>query len=139
MREGYEGFRCKYRLPIDHSFDGSVEKKHHHVIEISVEFSSLKGTQRSMRMRDVEESIENILNGYRNSFINDFPEFNGDSTIENMGEVFFRKIYESFQDHEWDLDRFEISETPLRVYAIVVDNDILEQEDVVLNQEGNER
>ncbi|MBR5337855.1 MAG: 6-carboxytetrahydropterin synthase [Lachnospiraceae bacterium] len=124
MKEGYEGFRYKYRLPIDHSFDGSIEKKHHHVIEISVEFSSMKGIQRVVRMRDIEDSISNILDTYRNQFINEFPEFNGDSTIENMGEVLFKRLYEYFDTTEWDLDRFEISETPLRVYAIVADNSV---------------
>ncbi len=123
MKEGYEGFRCKYRLPIDHSFDGSVEKKHHHVIEISVQFSSLKGIQRKMRMRDVEDSIQNILDNYRNRFINELPEFGGDSTIENMGEVLFKMLFDEFErnGNEWELNRFEISETPLRVYAIVAD------------------
>ena len=123
MKNGYEGFRYKYRLPMDHSFDGDITKKHHHVIEIAVEFSSMKGIRRNVRMRDIEDSISNILGEYRNQYINEFPEFHGDSTIENMGEVIFRKLYDYFDETDWDLDRFEISETPLRVYAIVVDYD----------------
>jgi|GEM_PF-1095324 len=128
MKNGYEGFRYKYRLPMDHSFDGDITKKHHHVIEIAVEFSSMKGIRRNVRMRDIEENISYILGGYRNQYINDFPEFNGDSTIENMGEVIFRQLYKYFEETDWDLDRFEISETPLRVYAIVVDYDEVSDE-----------
>ena len=96
MKNGYEGFRYKYRLPMD---------------------------RRNVRMRDIEDNISYILGGYRNQYINDFPEFHGDSTIENMGEVIFQQLYKYFQETDWDLDRFEISETPLRVYAIVVDYD----------------
>ncbi len=137
MKEGYEGFRYKYRLPIDHSFDGSIEKKHHHVIEVSVEFSSLKGAKRVVRMRDIEDIISNILDTYRNRFINDFPEFGGDSTVENMGEVIFHKLYEAFKETEWDIDRFEISETPLRVYAIVADYSAVNNE-AFTDERGNE-
>ena len=38
--------------------------------------------------------------------------------MEHLGEVFYLKGKASLEKQHWKLARFEISETPLRVYAI---------------------
>ena len=56
---------------------------------------------------------------YQHQYLNEFSEFGGDTSIEHLGEVFYRKVKEALEKHRWKFARFEISETPLRVYAIV--------------------
>ena len=38
--------------------------------------------------------------------------------MEHLGEVFYLKVKKALEGHHWKLARFEISETPLRIYAI---------------------
>lgn len=120
MNNGIQLYRLKYRLPINHSMDGSKEKMHHHVIEIEITFRSKIRVEGIGWVGDAEKCVDEILGEYRNKFINDIREFEGDSTIENMGEVFFKKLNREFTKRRWLISRFEISETPLRVYAIVL-------------------
>lgn len=119
MKENIRSFRLKYRLPINHSMRG-IEDMHHHVIELEIEFECRNTGESIDLLNNVENRIESVLGVYRNSYINDMEEFNGNSTIENMGEVFFERLNLAFRRNAWIIKRFEISETPLRVYAIVV-------------------
>ncbi len=116
---GMRSFRSKFRLPIDHSFDGSVEKKHHHVIEIAVEYHGNDAEEDFKIINKAEQIIGDILNGYRNVFLNEMPEFENNTTIENVGEVLYKKIDPAFGEKDLKINRLEISENPLRVYAIV--------------------
>mgnify|MGYP000631649878 CR=1 FL=1 len=47
-------------------------------------------------------------------------QFAGDANIENVGEVFWRKLVKVFDKNGWKLIRLEIGENPLRVYAVSV-------------------
>ncbi len=123
MTEGEKLFRVKFRLPIDHSFDGSPEKKHHHVIEIAIEFVCPEDTELFSSVKGAEQSSKEVLDIYRNKFLNEFEEFGNNTTIENVGEVLFKKLYPLFKEKHRDIIRFEISETPLRVYAIVTETE----------------
>ena len=45
-------------------------------------------------------------------------EFNGDANIENVGEVFWKKLFMVFEKNGWALIRLEIGENPLRIYSV---------------------
>lgn len=60
-----------------------------------------------------------MLDPYQNQYLNEFPEFGGDTSIEHLGEVFYEKVKDALEKKQWKFARFEISETPLRIYAIV--------------------
>ena len=74
-------------------------------------------------MKGAEQSAKEVLDIYRNKFLNEFEEFGNNTTIENVGEVLFKKLYPLFKEKHRDIIRFEISETPLRVYAIVTETE----------------
>ena len=38
--------------------------------------------------------------------------------MEHLGEIFYLKVKDALERQHWKFARFEISETPLRVYAI---------------------
>ena len=57
---------------------------------------------------------------YQNQYLNSLEEFAGDANIENVGEVFWRKLVKVFDKNGWKLIRLEIGENPLRVYAVSV-------------------
>jgi 6-pyruvoyl-tetrahydropterin synthase len=65
-----------------------------------------------------EERINTYLDGYTKQFLNELPEFHEDTSIENIGEVFFARLTEIMEEQGMILQRLEIGETPLRVYAI---------------------
>ena len=54
----------------------------------------------------------------RKKYLNDMPEFDGDTSVENVGEVLYARLSKHFEDRHWKFSRMEISETPLRVYVI---------------------
>ena len=66
----------------------------------------------------VEESLNRCLDHYRGQFLNAFPEFHGDSSIEGIGEALFAQIFEALSERALSLKRLEVSETPLRRYAV---------------------
>ncbi len=112
-------FRLKYRLPMQHSFDGLEEHRHHHVIEIEV--FARNASAEFIEFGQMEKMMKQYLDPYQNAYLNEYREFGGDTTIENIGEVFYERLSQIFDEHKWFISRFEISETPLRVYAIVAE------------------
>lgn len=71
-----------------------------------------------LRFRKVEELVDWCLAPYKNQFLNDMPEFKGDASIEEVGEVFYEKLRQAMKQFSLNLERFEIQETPLRAYII---------------------
>ncbi|MCI8300616.1 MAG: hypothetical protein HFI69_09730 [Lachnospiraceae bacterium] len=109
--------RLKYRLCMQHSFDGRIENKHHHLIEI--EIVARQTAEDFMEFASMDSILEKVFASYQHQYLNECSEFEGDTSIERLGEVFYRKVKEELERHRWKFARFEISETPLRVYAIV--------------------
>ena len=108
--------RMKYRLCMQHSFDGSVEHKHHHMIEIEIVARQTAGD--FLEFASMDTVLEEVFGPYQHQYLNEFPEFGGDTSMEHLGEVFYRKVKASLEEQHWKFARFEISETPLRVYAV---------------------
>lgn len=109
-------YRLKYRLSMSHSATNSRENEHNHVLEI--ELFAYPRENVFMEFGDMERFVSGCLDCYQNHYLNDFPEFHGDTSLENVGEVLYLKLENVFEEHSWDFERFEISETPLRVYII---------------------
>ena len=67
----------------------------------------------------MDSILEEVFAPYQYQYLNEFTEFGGDTSIEHLGEVFYLKVKDALERQHWKFARFEISETPLRVYAIV--------------------
>ena len=109
-------YELKYRLPMSHSSSSDKTKSHHHVIEVTV-FAELMG-QSFVEFNDMDMVLKECLDVYRNQYLNDMEEFHGDTSIENLTEVFFAKISKRFLQENWKLTKIEAGENPLRVYII---------------------
>lgn len=108
--------RLKYRLCMQHSFDGEIEHKHQHLIEIEVVARKL--SEDFMEFASMDSVLARVFGPYQYQYLNDFPEFKGDTSMEHLGEVFYLKVKDALERQHWRFARFEISETPLRIYAI---------------------
>lgn len=62
--------------------------------------------------------MNETLEEYKNKYLNDLEEFKGDANIENVGEVFWKKLFRVFEKNGWALIRLEIGENPLRIYSV---------------------
>lgn len=109
-------YQLKYRLPLSHSSSSDKSKLHHHVIEITVYAET--GEQTFVEFQDMDRVLHDCLDIYRNQYLKEMEEFHGDTSIENMAEVFYRKISEEFLKKNWKLTKIEVGENPLRVYII---------------------
>jgi 6-pyruvoyl tetrahydropterin synthase-like protein len=102
---------------MQHSFDGRIENKHHHLIEIEIVARQIE--EDFMEFASMDSILEEVFAPYQYQYLNEFTEFGGDTSIEHLGEVFYLKVKDALERQHWKFARFEISETPLRVYAIV--------------------
>ncbi len=109
--------RLKYRLCMQLSFDVQIEHKHHHLIEIEIVARLI--AEDFLEFDSMDSILKQVLDPYQNQYLNEFPEFGGDTSIEHLGEVFYEKVKDALEKKQWKFARFEISETPLRIYAIV--------------------
>lgn len=110
-------YHClKYRLCMQHSFDGNADNKHSHLIEIRIIARHM--SEDFLEFASMDSILEQVFHPYQYQYLNDFPEFEGDTRIEHLGEVFCQKLKQALEEQHWQFARFEISETPLRVYAI---------------------
>ena len=109
--------RLIYRLCMQHSFDGRIENKHHHLIEIEIVARQI--AEDFMEFASMDSILEKVFAPYQYQYLNEFSEFGGDTSIEHLGEVFYLKVKDALEKQHWKFARFEISETPLRIYAIV--------------------
>lgn len=111
-----KNYHLKYRLNISHSVDSDRSKEHNHIFEIEVYAYPEDDT--FVEFSDMEKLVEDVLSKYQKRYLNDMPEFEGDTSVENVGEVLYGSLSKHFEDMRWNFKRMEISETPLRVYVI---------------------
>lgn len=107
----------KYRLPMSHSSSGHAENGHHHVLEVTVQARTAE-EEGIAEAGDMERVLRQCLDGYRNQYLNGMEEFGGDASIENITEVFYRRIVEAYSSNGWTLTKVEVGENPLRVCVI---------------------
>lgn len=109
-------YRMSFFLEIRHSFDGSVERMHDHTVEIRCKITIRQ--QDIVQFDDVEAVVERCVGRYDKQILNNLPQLSGDSTIEHLGEVMCYEIDDEIRKFGYEMNRFEISETPLRTYII---------------------
>ena len=112
----HKKYKLKSFIAIKHSFDGDLSHIHAHTIEISCSINS--ETNDIIDYKTVENTIQECLDKYENRYLNDMEEFAKSATIERLGEVLCFEIDSELKKIGYYMDRFEIGETPLRVYVI---------------------
>lgn len=108
-------YRLKQFIAILHSFDGDRQKSHAHTLEINC---TVKTDAPIIDYRLVESNIKRCLDKYENKYLNDFDSMKEDATIENFGTVLCGEIDTVLNKINYHMTRFEIGETPLRIYTI---------------------
>ena len=108
-------YKIKSFIAIQHSFDGNTEHLHAHTVEINC---SIKTDLEMIDYRLVENTIQECIDKYENRYLNDMEEFKESATIERLGEVLCYEIDNKLKPIGYEMDRFEIGETPLRLYVI---------------------
>ena len=109
-------YRLKFFIAIQHSFDGNTEHIHAHTIVIEGSVKSDRYDR--MDYRRVEGTMEGCIAKYDNKYLNDMEGFEDSATIERLGEILCFEIDDALKEIGYDMDHFEIGETPLRVYVI---------------------
>ncbi|MBR3525383.1 MAG: 6-carboxytetrahydropterin synthase [Lachnospiraceae bacterium] len=114
---GTEAVYCfHYLLPMTHSGDNVREHMHSHTLEITI-FISGRGLENESFSKS-EGYAKDALGRFEGQYLNDMPEFHGNATIENIGEVFFAMLSVTMEDRGLVLKRLEIGENPLQQYVI---------------------
>ena len=109
-------YRLKSFIAIQHSFDGNTANVHAHTIVIEC---SIKTDQHEIiDYRLVEDTIKSCIDKYDNQYLNDMKGFETSATIERLGEILCFEIDDALKDIGYEMDHFEIGETPLRIYVI---------------------
>ncbi len=106
----------KYRLNITHSRNNVKQDAHGHVFEIEIFLETPNAD--FFEFSDMEYYMDRALQTYQHKYLNDMEVFEGNTSVENVGEVVWKELMKCYEDTPWKLERMEISENPLRVYAI---------------------
>ena len=109
-------YKLKQFIAIQHSYDGNTENIHAHTIAINCNIKT--DTEPIIDYYKVEKVIQKCIDKYENKYLNDLEEFKENATIERLGEVLCFEIDGALKEIGYEMDRFEIGETPLRVYVI---------------------
>ena len=109
-------YRLKFFIAIQHSFDGNTEHIHAHTIVIECSIKS--DLYDIIDYKLVESTIQECISKYDNKYLNDMEEFEESATIERLGEDLCFEIDDALKGIGYEMDHFEIGETPLRVYVI---------------------
>ena len=110
-----KSYKLKSFVAIQHSFDGNKDNSHVHTVEINC---TIKTAEDIIDYKMTENLIASCISKYENKYLNDFDDFKMDATIEHFGEVLCSEIDEELDANGYSMNRFEIGETPLRVYVI---------------------
>ena len=123
----------RYFIPITHSADNVSEHKHSHTLEITTYICLLSGfiqddipggvqngaKKRSLeKFSEIEKYASAFLKRYEGKYLNAMEEFNGDASIEHVGDVVYQVMSEYLLKEQLFLERLEIGENPLRVYVV---------------------
>ena len=76
----------KTPLPYVQCFDGRIDNKHHHLIEI--EIAARQISEDFMEFASMDSILKEVFDQYQHQYLNDFPEFRGNTSIEHMGALF---------------------------------------------------
>lgn len=105
-------------ISISHSNDGEKENAHIHTVEIAAYVRASEDQEGLRKFDDTEVLIESSLEPFRECYLNEVEGFEENVSIEFLGETLFYKLNEKLSENGMYMERFEISETPLRTYIL---------------------
>lgn len=105
-------------ISISHSNDGEKENAHIHTVEIAAYVRASEDQEGLRKFDDTEVLIESSLEPFRECYLNEMEGFEENVSIEFLGETLFYKLNEKLSENGMYMERFEISETPLRTYIL---------------------
>ena len=105
--------RC---LSIRHGTGLDRASAHSHTIEVAA-YLKKEGPE-ILLFSGVEQLLDSFLSRYENRFLNSLPAFDGDASMERIGEVIFTGLTPLLEERGLFLERLEVGETPLRRYII---------------------
>ena len=110
---GQNIYKLKFELHAEHSnVIGDKAGRHQHTFSIVL---YLKAQRKMELYQEIEQKIESWLSPFQNRNLDEMPGFeNGDTTLENIGNVFFEELTKVLQD-DLSLLRLDIYETPVRI------------------------
>ncbi len=105
-------------ISISHSNDYNRENAHIHTVEVTshVRYNDIQSDLK--KFDDAEEIINSCFEPYQECYLNDMEGFEETVTIEHLGETLFFQLNRKLDNNGMFLEKFEISETPLRTYII---------------------
>lgn len=105
-------------ISISHSNDNNKEEAHIHTVEIAAFVRTNDEQEALKKFDDTESLIDACLEPYQECYLNDMEGFEENVSIEYLGERLFNKLDAMLSDNNMYMERFEISETPLRTYIL---------------------
>ena len=115
---GQNIYKLKFELHAEHSnVIGDKAGRHLHSFSLLLYLKSLH--DKLELYQNIETQINNWLASYQNMYLDESVLFaDGDTTLENMGNVFFKEIGNVVGQAGYELLRLDIYETPIRTYSV---------------------
>lgn len=108
----------KYNYNAKHSLQNQIEKMHSHTFTV-VLYLGYINEMKERSYREIDKIAKEYFNGFEGRYLNSCIEFSElEANLENMGEVFFEKLWPQFIEHGYYLYQLDISENPLCVFQI---------------------
>jgi 6-pyruvoyl tetrahydropterin synthase-like protein len=105
-------------ISISHSNDNNRIHSHIHTVEVAA-YVKYKETYTDIKkFEDAEVLIDTCLEPYRECYLNDMVGFEDNVSLEYLGERLFQQLDDKLDTNGMLMEKFEISETPLRAYII---------------------
>ncbi len=114
---------CRYNMNATHSFGGR-ENEHCHTFHISVyverkDHAGFENDTTDMEIDSIDRLVEAFLHEYEGRYLNDMEPFSEKgASIEDIGDYFYDRLAELIDKTEFKLNRLDIAENPLFVYAV---------------------
>lgn len=108
----------KYCLSINHSNNNDEQNKHNHTVEVAVYIRYKDEQTQMVKFNDAEEIMKLCFEPYQGAYLNSMEIMEDNVTIEHLGEVLFFEVEKTLDENNIKVEKFEISETPLRTYIV---------------------
>lgn len=108
----------KYCLSINHNNNNDEQYKHSHTVEVAVYIRYKDEQTHMVKFNDAEEIMKSCFEPYQGACLNSMDIMEGNVTIEHLGEVLFFEVEKVLDANNIIVEKFEISETPLRTYIV---------------------
>ncbi|WP_069999807.1 6-pyruvoyl-tetrahydropterin synthase-related protein [Cellulosilyticum sp. I15G10I2] len=115
----FKGYKYKFNLNASHSIfiNHRPTASHLHTFEITLFVESF--AEELILYDELENLVQQFLSSYEHRELGEIKPFDQiEPTLENMGTVFFEKLYVRLEAHQFKLVKLEIGETPSRIYIV---------------------